>query len=1387
MKKIFLYVILKYNMLYAKGVEVRVSIRRKIKKTISLCIVAMLILVLPEVKVHAYDDTEVNIEGEGETASNMDKDGGEDTSPVEESGEKTDTDQQTAVDTRVDNKVLESSAVEYIYIDAAEIKYSETQNIVVALTDTGVIIHEAQIELLVGATGEIVTLSASKIVDNTCLFEGIFNQSSLGEISLHGFRYKSADGEIWNQVELSDVQKTSFAVTEETNDVNTYSNEITPEITAYAFDESGEIKEATGDSAADVVEEVMEAANLETVAVPYARSRSAEPRSGELVIALDPGHDSHCGGASANGLTEHVLTLKIANYCKAELEQYTNVKVLMTRTSAVCPNPLPGKYNSPDDILQRVDKAKAQGADVIVSFHLNSSPSGSANGAEVIYQNRSYDANISMESEELAQKIQDQLVNLGLRDRGIKWRDADTEGGNVPQKDENGLTEDYWTFHNEAKAVGMPAVLIEHAFLSGNSDSVRLKNESFLQELGIADATGIANKYGLVKGDANVVPSIGQVSFERVNGMYGTFDIVLKDIEGEGAVKNIQIAVWSAANGQDDLIWYDAKRQSDGTYKATVNIKDHNGEFGIYCAHAFIDTRTGGRIFGNSAEVNLQEEKVSGKVTAANITNGSFEVRIENLHIPGGMKELRVPVWSVADGQDDIIWYTPQKLSDNTYTLSVNIADHGYSSGLYMAHVYATDTYDKSIFIGMAEANLKLPEVNIIAEDSSGGLQETYSIKASNVGYYKNVRNVDFAVWSEENGQDDILWYAAQQNASGIWQAEVDMSKYTSQGNYIVHTYATFQNGSQKFLGSTEFKVAKNQPVSIGKVDMTSTGEGKFRVTVSNVTGGNQIEEIRCPVWSSVDGQDDILWYTMDRKSDGTFVKDINIADHKYSTGTYNAHIYIVQKNGSMIFGAANTINVKLPAVEIFAENTPDAADIYQLSASNLGYYGNIQNVKFAVWSEVNWQDDLVWYESQRDGTGVWKVSIDAAKHKSQGAFLVHAYATLSDGSLKLIGATGFSFNMQLPTAEKVEFDTSKYNSQGIVEITVTGVKAGSGVNKVSLPVWSEENGQDDLIWHEAENRGNGIYKASFSLKDHKYSTGLYNVHVYVTDNSGNMVLATAGWFNLQLPEIQVVATPLTKENNVFELTAANVGIYGTVKEVRFAVWSEENGQNDINWYSATQNSSTGVWKTNVDVNNHDVSGKYLVHVYAILSDGSLKYIANTSFNGTKLYKIMGTSEVTEAQMVNFFRSKGRNYPGEALGKGGAATIEEFCHILFLEAKAEGVKAEVVFAQAMLETGYLKFGGDVKIEQFNFAGIGATGHGVPGNSFKNVTIGLRAQTQHLKCYASTEPLNQKIEDPRWAEYLRGTATSVEELSWKWAENQEYGNNITNLIKQIKSY
>lgn len=208
------------------------------------------------------------------------------------------------------------------------------------------------------------------------------------------------------------------------------------------------------------------------------------------------------------------------------------------------------------------------------------------------------------------------------------------------------------------------------------------------------------------------------------------------------------------------------------------------------------------------------------------------------------------------------------------------------------------------------------------------------------------------------------------------------------------------------------------------------------------------------------------------------------------------------------------------------------------------------------------------------------------------------------------------------------------------------------------------------------------------------------------------------------------------------------------------------------------------------------------IQLYTSNNSNAQKWVfeyINTNATGG-LMQIMGTSQTTVAQMVRYYNANASGYDtfkakyngkyDGCLAKGGASTINQFGQIFYEEATAEGVRAEVAFTQCMKETGFLKYGGDVLPNQYNFAGIGATG-AVHGASFSNVRMGVRAQIQHLKAYGSISPLTNPCVDPRFNLVKRGSAQYVEWLGIKenpngygWATSKNYGHDIVSMVNVL---
>ena len=167
------------------------------------------------------------------------------------------------------------------------------------------------------------------------------------------------------------------------------------------------------------------------------------------------------------------------------------------------------------------------------------------------------------------------------------------------------------------------------------------------------------------------------------------FDVVVTNVSGGGkTVQEVRVPIWSDKNGQDDLTWYHADKQSDGSYKVHVDTASHKGDVGTYSVHLYY-MLDGKRTYITETTATVPESQVTGKLTITNQTSNGFDVVVTNVSGGGkAVQEVRVPIWSDKDGQDDLTWYHADKQSDGSYKVHVDTASHKGDAGTYSVHLY---------------------------------------------------------------------------------------------------------------------------------------------------------------------------------------------------------------------------------------------------------------------------------------------------------------------------------------------------------------------------------------------------------------------------------------------------------------------------------------------------------------------------------------------------------------------------------------------------------------------------------------------------------------------------------------------------------------------------
>lgn len=456
-------------------------------------------------------------------------------------------DSSFAVDKEPADTLSSLDLLEYVYLDQQIVAVGDTQNIAMALKDTATTFTSATIELA-DETGQTTTADATKLVDNTVLFELPYTEDSQAHsYTIQKVTYTLNADETTYYFDFTrdaEVTYTYEVVKQETADAL---NNATSEegVSAIVINEDGTLE------AADSVEEALETAGVDTEdeeAGIATQSTITSTRENYLIVAVDPGHGGGDSGACGNGLQEKNLNWSIANYLKSELETYTGVSVYMTRTENECPS-----------LQERVNRAAHVGADVLVSVHINSVDGApGANGFEILVPNNSsFNNSVSKEANALASKIETQLKKLGLYDRGLKTRNYSTYS--------DGSTADYYGIIRNARNAGLPGIIVEHAFITNSNDASKLAQDSFRKQLGIADAAGIANQY-----------NIGKASIAKSSALVG----VATHVQSLGWENEVYDGKTSGTSGKSKRLEAIKIKLQNQKYSGSIQYKTHVQTYG---------------------------------------------------------------------------------------------------------------------------------------------------------------------------------------------------------------------------------------------------------------------------------------------------------------------------------------------------------------------------------------------------------------------------------------------------------------------------------------------------------------------------------------------------------------------------------------------------------------------------------------------------------------------------------------------------------------------------------------------------------------------------------------------------------------------------------------
>ena len=530
--------------------------------------------------------------------------------------------------------------------------------------------------------------------------------------------------------------------------------------------------------------------------------------------------------------------------------------------------------------------------------------------------------------------------------------------------------------------------------------------------------------------------------------------------------------------------------------------------------------------------------KPRGDIAIESHDNGDFSVLISNVSDQNGILGVSVPIWSEKNGQDDIIWYNATRLNNGNYKVNVSLTDHKNERGLYNVHLYYVETNGKLVGVGGTTYTVpaKVEETHTTTTSYSLPDSGTYTFKE------RSSIKAEPLVASPE-----LAYYDAGMS--------VNYDKIVSGDGYQWLSYLSF-NGNRRYVAVA--KLAQQESKPSGTINIENLSNLGFDVHITNVSGGDKaIQGVSVPVWTAKDGQDDLVWHQADRQSDGSYKVRININDHKAEAGEYIVHLYYVQ-DGKMvgIGGTSTTVPVQnatrhnLPASGSYTFTARTGIKTQPLVAnpdvsyydagmsvnydkvvnndgytwlSYLSYSGNRFYVAIAPTSVTKPVEQPVQPSTPSSGTYTFKErSSIKAEPSVASPELAYYDAGMSVNYDKIVSGDGYQWlsylsfngNRRYVAVAKLAQQESKPSGTINIEnlsnlgfdVHITNVSGGDkAIQGVSVPVWTAKDGQDDLVWHQADRQSDGSYKVRININDHKAEAGEYIVHLYYVQD-GKMV-----------------------------------------------------------------------------------------------------------------------------------------------------------------------------------------------------------------------------------------------------------------------------------------
>ena len=1221
--------------------------------------------------------------------------------------------------------------------------------------------------------------------------------------------------------------------------------------------------------------------------------------SGKNVVILDPGHGGSSGASRVyNGVRyyEDVLALEIANACKEKLEKSKEVTVYLTRNT-----------NVNVSFADRTNLAKNKGAAVLVSFHLNSTGTNSttATGAEAICQNNNYNALVGGMSRQLAQIMVNKLAGLGLKNRGVYYKNS--SGTKYP----DGSVADNFAINRNSKLIGIPGIIVEHCFINNEADfNNYLATPDKTAKLGEADADGILQYLKLEQGKeplsipTGITPSAMtdlrvKVKFSYTGATkpagYELYRATVKDgsyikvatgsatakymvdktgVPGTTYYYKVRAVGTTSASNFSDIVSYavlNIPEFQSGTYddngNLTVKWKSVSGATGYQIARA--DSPNGTyTVLDKDAGVSYTDKNVLGKcyyykvrafskLTDRTAYSIYSEPKIQGAQLTKVTRETEKKVkltWKEMEGVSGYRIY--RKKSSGSYVLLQDVKAGTTSYEDTKADISAEYTYKLCSYVSSSgkeyesfgetmklSQGIAQPTISDISVNEKGAVTVNWGKVEGAQGYrvlrLNSARDTISSSKVLKSVSNSVLKYTDSTAKSGKNYIYAIQAYKTVDGKKIysfvenmklsgttVKMVLSYSNSKAKVVWNKVenidgYKIYKSTSSTTGFSLVKTIGKTTTSYNVSGLTTGKTYY-FKVLTYKKEQGKDAEVTLTSKVKKGqsgkavaGPTIKKVSRNSKGHVTLTYKKisgvkgyYVYRSQSEQGTYTRIGKT--TKLSYTDTTAKSSKNyyyKVRAYYLKDGVYGYSGfstcisssgkvSVKLDKPTIVSAIATEDggnQVLWKKVDKaTGYEIWRSETgQASDFKKAGS--VSGQATTSYVDTKATENRVYYYRIKAFAKAG-----SSTNYSEVSNIVINGVKSivlQARSSKTMRISWSDVAGATEYqIYGKRPESSEYVLLGSVAPGTGSFDDGnlteseTYSYAVRISD--GVYTSAFCPEKNISL----IGKVTGLKANYLGNGVGVNLNWNKVSDATYYAIYRKTSTESDYTkLLSVSGDTLNYTDSTAVEGVNYSYKVRALKYVEKVVQYGS--YSSAVSVANT-LTPVMGTSEATKEQMIAYYNKSGKMFPAFYADAqyGGITTIEDFVQIIIEEATMEGVRADLLACQIYKETGYLQYGGDVKIEQCNFGGIGAVGGGAAGATFPDVRTGIRAQVQHLKAYGDENAVLQNAcVDPRYAYVTKGCAKYIEWLGIKenpngkgWATATNYGYSIVSMMNTMKN-